>query len=127
MRVPFQDLWDSYDEFEHSEPPMCRFAVKFANWIETQCRAGANPTLLEVNQKKLMLQERYFDLYHAIPRSHRRHIGSAGHVCVHHVYMDAYARLKDAQWDLLSPALFMPPRPEPPQYGGIFLGDVDDE
>ncbi len=123
----FNKLWNRYDDFDFSDPPLCQFAIKFADWIDTYCRLNEEPTHREINQNKLMLQDRYFDWYNAVPRGHRRRIGGPGHICVYHVYMGAYERLKVAELSLLPPGLFVTARPSLPQYGGLFLGEVSDE
>jgi hypothetical protein len=129
IRSHFNSLWNRFDDFEFAEPQpnQCRFALKFAEWAEEYCRIGEDASIVSVNQAKVMLLDKYFEWYNVVPRSHRRRIGSSGHVCIYQVFMGCYERLKLAELTLMPPLLLLPSKPPPPpQIAGIFLGDIDD-
>ncbi len=130
----FERLWHSHDFELPEEPPnLCVYAQKFQEWTQDLCiKVAQIPSIVSVNQFKVLLIDKYFEWRSFSPKRHRNYTGTAqgSHTCIFHVFETAYNRLKVVELSLTPPMLFLPPPPVPPpppappvQISGIFLGE----
>jgi hypothetical protein len=131
LQAGFDKMWNRFDDFElpEEQPNFCRFAQKFSEWVGELLKITPNPSIVSVNQAKVLLLDKYFDWYRAVPTSHRR-IADKGHVCIYQVFRQAYEQLKVVELSLTPPMLFLPSPPPPPppapQIAGIFMGELEE-
>lgn len=131
----FESLWNRFGDFTipATQPNTCIFAKEFSGWVsELLAKAKNDPSIVFVNQAKVLLLDKYFEWRNSVPKSHRVRTGGVGHACVFQVFEQAYASLRVIELALTPPMLFIPPPPlplpsppPPPQIAGIFLGQVD--
>jgi len=125
----FETIWNRVDDFDvpHEAIQWCPYARRFAKWSASLIESSQQPSVVIVNQAKILLIDKYFEWRIHVPKSHRNHIGSGGHRCIYHVFEQTYEKLKLIELALTPPLLFLPPPPSPPvQYSGIFLGLADE-
>lgn len=137
----FCDIWNKHEDFEIPDPQapqLCKYAAEFATWVEEKLVAGlmgdgeveVEVAVVRVNQAMLQLFKKYCKWYTTVPKSHRERIGDRGHVCIFHVMMANYERLRATELALAPPPLFLrqrPPQPPPVQMPALFLGEFDEE
>jgi hypothetical protein len=136
----FFALWNSLEEFDptHDQPdvPTCLFAQEFSKWAtELYTKATSNPSIVAINQAKVLLTDKFFEFRGLVPKAHRRRIGKAGHECIFQVFEKTYLALRWTEIQLTPPKFSeerpspppLPPPPPPPQIAGIFLGELLDE
>jgi hypothetical protein len=124
----FETIWSRVDEFAVPKEAIkwCPYARKFAEWSATLVSTSQRPHLVEVNQAKVLLLDKYFEWRSHVPKSHRDRVGPGGHRCIYHVFEQTYEKLKVIELSLTPPLLFLPPPPPPPpQIAGLFLGGMD--
>jgi hypothetical protein len=140
--VSFEGLWHQHD-FEL--PPVapasteekqnyCIYARKFSEWSEELCvGALSGPSLVSINQAKVLLLDKYMEWGNSVPKKHRTYT-AGGHTCIFHTFIMAYNRLRVVELSLTPPMLFIPPPPlppppppPPPQIAGVFIGELEDE
>jgi hypothetical protein len=127
----FETIWNSVDDFVVPRETMkwCPYARKFAEWSASLISVSQEPSLVEVNQAKVLLLDKYFEWRSHVPKSHRNRVGPGGHRCIYHVFEQTYEKLKVIELSLTPPLLFLPPPPPPPpptpQIAGLFLGGLD--
>lgn len=92
-----EEIWERAPEpidFDVEQDDMCSFARAFEAWIDQELtpRAAAR-TRKSINQCKLHLQNKYFQLRERLPQRHRSIGGTGrGHRCVFAVYEEAFHR-----------------------------------
>jgi hypothetical protein len=136
----FFSLWNRIEGLEIPEPvdhTICAFALSFQRWIDVLFKMLENPTLVGINQEKILLTDKYFDWERLVPQSHRQRLGTHGHTCVYQVYKSAYEQLRVVEISMTPPLLFLPQipimqpnPPQPPNFLGLVLGEdsnTDDE
>jgi hypothetical protein len=132
--VRFDTIWGRFADLEFKAPTAlpshCPYAQTFSEWVEELLGDLAPPSIVTVNQAKVQLLDKFFEWRKFVPKSHERHLGRVGHVCIYQVFVQAYERLKVIELALTPPMLFIPPPPPPPplpppppQIAGIFLGE----
>ncbi len=86
------------------------------------------PDPVRINQMKLRLLDRYFEWVAVAPKAHRYKTSTQGHLCLYHVFKEAYDKLKALELALTPPMLFVPelPRPRRPEYPALAIGDEED-
>jgi hypothetical protein len=123
----FEQLWHRHDDFElgEPEPDYCPYAEQFHRWADGLCEtATQRATVVSLNQGKILLVDRYFQMRATVPKSHRNHLsGRSGHTCIFQVFEESYERLRAVELSLTPPMLFLPEQPRPPQIAGIFIGE----
>lgn len=137
-RTSFDLLWTRAGELElpaeQADPEdICVYAAKFSEWTTALCaNVTQAPSIVGVNQSKVLLLDKYFEWRNAVPRSHRNRVGKLGHVCLFHMFERAYEHLKVIELALTPPLLFLPsppppppPAPPPPEIAGIFIGELE--
>ncbi len=116
----------------------CVYAIRFNTWAEELCvGATTNPSIVSINQAKVLLLDKYMQWRSFVPKRHRAYTGSA-HTCIFHVFEIAYDRLKVVELSLTPPMLFLPvpppqepppppppPPPPTPQIAGVFIGELE--
>jgi hypothetical protein len=128
-----RDIWGEPDG---PASPYCGPAKQFAEFAEVLYQAAqedatrATPYgLVTVNQKKLLLLDKYFEYRGVVPKAHRNHFGQFGHRCLWHVFEEYYNKLRVIELHLTPPMLYLPPPPPaqlpPPQFDGLMLGEVE--
>ena len=128
----FEKMWHQFDDFEVPKVPanFCRFAKQFSDWADDLLKVTERPSIVAINQSKILLLDRFMDWLRAVPPSHRRIADTSHHTCIWHVFQQAYERLKVAELSLTPPMLFLPPAPPPPppppQIAGIFMGELEE-
>ena len=127
--MSFDSLWNSSETFNLPETPpnTCAYAQKFSTWVEELLtRDAKEPSIVFINQAKVLLLDKYFEWRSVVPKRHRTRLGHLGHhQCISQVFEEAYERLKATELTLMPPLLFLPPPPSSPpmaQIAGIFLG-----
>jgi len=129
----FATIWNRAEAFALSEPDTqprtCIYAQAFREWVTMLNReiVTNTPSVVAVNQAKVLLVDKYFALRSNVPKNHRNRIGENGHICIFHVFEQGYGHLRAIELALIPPLLFLPPKPPPPSLPGLFLGDVIDE
>src|SRR5436190_5780084 len=132
--MSFEGLWHRH-EFElppgagEEQPNYCVYARKFSEWANELCvGATQDPTIVRINQGKVLLVDKYMQWKASVPKRHRMYTGS-GHDCIFHVFETAYDRLRVIELSLTPPMLFIPAPPPPPlpppTIAGVFLGELD--
>ena len=126
----FETVLTRLDDFEFASKSIdyCPYGQQFAEWTsELVITVSHQPDVVSVNQAKLLLQDKWHEWRSTVPRRHRNHRGSHGHICIFQVYLQAYNQLRLIELSLTPPLLFLPPPPPPPppprQLAGIFLGE----
>jgi hypothetical protein len=127
---PFERVWARIDDFE---PPAlqtvfcCYAAEEFAGWADVLVSSvSQEPTIVTVNQAKILLQDKWHDWRSIAPQRHRNHLGDRGYICLFQVYEQAYQHLRVLELSLTPPLLFIPAPPPPtPQIPEIFLGEEE--
>jgi hypothetical protein len=90
----------------------CEYAKHFHAWTKQVCeQASRSGDLVQLNQAKVRLLDRYFEWRVVVPKSHRNRTAEHGHLCVFHIFERAYQSLKIAELSLTGPLLFLPPPP----------------
>jgi len=124
----FGELWD-IEELDGlfdglvGKPDMCPYAQKFSEWVNALLVGlSEKPNIVSVNQAKILLQDKWHDWRTVSPKRHRDHLSYRGHICLFHVYEQAYKQLRVLELSLTPPLLFLPPKPRS-QVPQIFLGD----
>lgn len=114
--MEFDDLWgkNSFELPEKSED-FCQYAQQFHEWAADLCtQAAEDPSVVFVNQAKVLLVNRYMDWYSSVPKAHQDHIGTrSSHTCIFQVFLRSYAKLRQLELSLTPPLLFEPPEAEP--------------
>jgi hypothetical protein len=100
-----------------SQPTYCPYAAKFKQWADTLCGTVVEATRYDnaraavaLNQCKLLLVDRLFEWRASVPKSHRNYTGK-GHICLLHVFDEAYRTLRTIELSLTPPLLFLPAPP----------------
>jgi hypothetical protein len=121
----FESIWDGIENLAvpKEATKWCPYARQFAEWAANLISESQRPTLVELNQAKVMLTDRYYEWRSYVPKGHRNRIGPGGHRCIFHVFEQTYQKLKVIELSLTPPPLFLPPPPPPPpQIPSLFLG-----
>jgi hypothetical protein len=107
------------------EPELCEFAQFFNSWVEWLFDEiiSEKPSVIAVNQAKILLADKYFDWRTLVPKSHRNHISYRGHNCIFQIFVQAYDRIKLVELSLTPPMLFIPPEPH---IDGTLIGLLDE-
>ena len=120
-------LWESTENFRFShntdQVKLCVFARAFQEWIALLQRdiLTNTPSVITVNQAKVLLVDRYFDWLQNVPKNHRNRLGETGHTCIYQIFTRAYQHIRTIELSLVPPLLFLPAKPQIP---GLFLGDL---
>ena len=133
-QLPFAELWD-HQEFhlpEEEQVTSCLAAGKFGEWCEpliNEAIRQKNPIAL--NRAKIHLLDRYFDWRGTVTKSHRELVGDENHICIWHIFEQAYQQIRAAELVLTPPQLFVPepaPAPQAPMVikepPGIYIGEI---
>lgn len=121
---------------EDAAPNYCVYSLKFNDWAQELCvGATKDPSVVTINQSKVLLVDKYMEWRSFVPKRHRSYT-SPNHTCIFHVFETAYNRLKVVELSLTPPMLFLPlpplPAPPPPlpppppQIAGVFIGELED-
>lgn len=107
---------------------ICEFGKHFRAWTKQYCEpAIQSGDLIQINQCKIRLLDRFFEWRAAVPKAHRNRIGEQSHTCIFHIFEAAYNALRIAELSLSGPPIYIPPPPQQkplPQFGGYFLGEI---
>lgn len=107
---------------------ICEFGKHFRAWTKQYCEpAIQSRDLIQINQCKIRLLDRFFDWRAAVPKSHRNRIGEHSHTCIFHIFEVAYNSLRIAELSLSGPPIYIPPPPQPKslaQIAGYYIGEV---
>ena len=132
----FKSIWFQQREIDVQPLPenKCVFAQSFSQWVMGLFKCLEDPSIVAVNQAKVLLQDKYFEYYRYVSKKHRKHRSPRGHICIFQVYEAAYDQLKVIELQITPPMMFVPEEkpiePPPPRIAGIFMGeviDMDDE
>lgn len=139
----FERIWNErlfvYDPSKALERQMpCPFATAFQAWIDSLFEKhldGADRVRL--NQLKLLVQDKFFELRTHLPNEHRNDDGrDPDHPCVFSVFEQSIAVLHEHELNLEPPPLThpappaLPPKPPKKRRGPLdklLLGDEDPE
>ena len=129
----FVVIWRRFEDFEFAgvTENFCRYARAFASWANATLHID-DAGLVELNQSKVLLVDKYFEFFSIVPKDHRYYFHPKGHICIFQVFLDTYRRIKARELSLTPPMLFIPPPPKPPlppppapQIAGIFFGEEE--
>jgi len=109
----FEDLWNSGVDFmsDDPEPQWCGPARQFIEWIDTevyQALVSGKPDVVSINQAKILLADKYFELRSFANWRHRDRLGTRGHTCIYQVFIEALGSLIQAGFLITPPMLFIP-------------------
>ena len=122
----FYSVWNQIEGLEIAEPAdhtICVYAASFQRWVDELAKMMEKPTVVFINQTKIMLSDKYFDWERLVPQSHRQRLGVHGHTCIYQVYKKAYEQLRVIELSLTPPQLCIPSKPEPYNVNAIALGE----
>lgn len=138
--MELDDIWQIRDfELPAPGPNFCVFARQFNDWVGKVCTdAVRDPTDIGINQAKVLLVDRYFEWYSAVPQAHKNHLGTRdSHTCIFQVFLNAYTTLKAAELSITHPPRFFEPPSPPtqvhvkkvvqPQIAGLAIGEEVEE
>jgi hypothetical protein len=99
-------IWEknflSHEVLPSQEKP-CPDSFVFERWCRQWCSSLAEtPSLAAIRQKKLLLQDRYWDFYQRADKACREHT-SDQYYCIFHVYREWYEKLDMAELSLQPP------------------------
>ncbi|MFC2065194.1 hypothetical protein ACFLXB_08890 [Chloroflexota bacterium] len=130
----FENIWRQVSDLELPEPTenKCFYAHGFTEWVEQLYSTLSEPTVVTINQAKVLLLDKYFEWHRYVPMEHRMRLGFRGHICIFQVFEAAYDHLKVIELSLTPPLLFLPSyeeviAPPQPRLAGIFLGESTDQ
>src|SRR5262245_52349760 len=95
----FSTLWNRHASLMGAEPleeppNYCPYAQRFAQWAEELCvKSIQTPSLVALNQGKVLLIDKYFEWRSCVPKRHRS-LAEGGHTCIFQVFATAYERLR---------------------------------
>ena len=134
--TPFHTIWDNVQVFTVDEENLtaektniCGYAQEFASWIDQWICSDQELNLIQLNQLKVILLDKYLEWRSFVKKSHQEHVGVRGHQCIYHIFIRACEYLKVEELRMHKPMLFIPPPPPPryePQGPMLFLGEVDE-
>ena len=104
------------------ETVYCPAAQELADWVEryilsvkedaevTAVKASRDQAKVDrarraLYQAKLYLQDAYWGAYFPLPSSHQTHVGNRGHLCIFHVYKQAWQELDQLLRSVAPPPL----------------------
>ena len=104
------------------ETVYCPAAQELADWVErhilsvkedaevtavkaSRDQAKTDWAKLAIYQAKLHLQDAYWRYYFPLPSSHQTHVGNRGHLCIFHVYKQAWQELDQLLKSVAPPRL----------------------
>lgn len=132
----FDTIWERSRELTPRAPATCAHAEVFDKWVIERLEiAVVEPTIVGLNQAKILLLDKYFEWRSCVGEPHRSLLSRSGHRCIFQVFADSYTRLKAAELALAPPRLWEPVAPPPPppmparpprQVGGICIGEEDE-
>lgn len=121
-------LQDVEEEPEEPYINYCTPARVFKQWTLEMLAEylSRTPTPIQLAQAKVLLVDRYFEWRATVSKSHRNRVGENGHVCIFHVFEQAYQQIRMVQLTVTPPQLMVPAPPvkPPTQIQGITLGEV---
>lgn len=137
----FSSIWRRQQEAEFEPPPdtRCSYARRFADWAAEVCHdALQRQDLIALNQAKVLLLDKYFEWRAFVPKNHRYRMTETGHICIFHIFEEAYRQIKLAELTLSPPKLIEPPPaplpalpppvpqiPPPPLFDDICIDDPE--
>jgi hypothetical protein len=124
-----EDLWGGLQETQ--APSFCDYAAQFASWAEFLITGvEKSRDVIEVNQAKILLIDKYMSYREYVPKSHRYRVTpNSTHLCIWQIFETYYCRLRIVELSLTPPPLWIPPAPALPpppkdRQVGIFIGEV---
>lgn len=134
-----ESLWGGFSP--QGQPTMCAYATQFKHWTDGLCTStatlAADPErdgTFGVALAYAQLTTRYFEWRSSVPQDHKYRAGpKSSHICIYHVFDQAYHQLRTIQLSLsrplLPPALPVTSPPPEPVYklSGIPLGEIEEE
>ena len=104
------------------ETAYCLAAQELADWVDrhilsvkedaevTAVKASRDQAKVDrarraIYQAKLNLQDAYWRAYFPLPSSHQTHVGNRGHLCIFHVYKQAWQELDQLLRSVAPPPL----------------------
>ncbi|MGI8509027.1 MAG: hypothetical protein ACR2MQ_06850 [Gemmatimonadaceae bacterium] len=112
--TPFQ-IKTEYDMILPVGPGLCQWAEPlraFAEEIVATLDRTSPP--VKFRQAKYLLTERYMEYRAKAPRAHRDNLGSKKHICLYHVFVQAYEYVTRLQLTAIPPQLDITHIPPPP-------------
>lgn len=139
----FERIWNErlfvYDPTKALERQMpCQFATAFQAWVDNLFERNLDGAdRVRLNQLKLLIQDKFFELRAHLPNEHRNDDGrDPDHPCVFSVFEQAIAVLHEHEINLEPPPLSHPAPPALPakparkrrgRLDGLLFGDEDPE
>jgi hypothetical protein len=127
----FSSMWQRATRAQFSqrrqvdeESAYCPAAQEFSTWVERhilsvkgdadvvaakkhQDEGTIGRAKRAVNQAKLHLGDAYWRFYFPLPASHQTHVGNRGHLCIFHVYKQAWLELDQLLRSIAPPPLVL--------------------
>jgi len=125
----FDRLFGGNFKLKDKKPDICPFAEEFSKWADELCSGIDDLDIVDINQAKLQLLDKYFSWVQSVSKSHRYRVNPKGHICIYHVFSDTYFKLRKIELSLHPPALLpqhLTGIPQP-QIAGIFIGEKEEE
>lgn len=128
-------LWNErlfdYDPDQPLDRQMpCAFAMTFQGWVDSLLEKHLpEADRLRINQLKLVVQDKYFELRTRLPEEHRKDDGrDPDHPCIFSVYTRTIGLLHERAIDLQPPELVDPASQRKPKRSiySTLLGDEEE-
>lgn len=86
----------------------CEYARSFAQWsVELVRTYGADDDMMRLAQAKVLLLDKYFEFRSYVPKVHKDRTAEKGHVCLYHVFVEAYRRIRMKEMTIAPPKIFV--------------------
>jgi hypothetical protein len=90
----------------------CDYGLDFSFWATEIFEKTDLSDSMKIYEALIMLVIQYYNWYQQVPRAHQVMVGSQGHTCIFHVFMELLDILMQARL-ALDPPIYVPPPPPP--------------
>lgn len=90
----------------------CDYGLDFSFWAGEIFDKTDLTDRMKIHQALVLLIIQYHNWYQQVPRAHQVMVGSQGHICIFHVFMELLDLLMQARLTL-DPPIYVPPPPPP--------------
>jgi len=113
----------------------CEYARAFAQWAVEMVHSYVHDgEPLRLAQAKILLVDKYFEFHSYAPKSHKDRTSEKGHICLYHVFVEVYRKIRMKELTLAPPKIFIldlkqeekqvPAAPALAHVPALYLGEV---